>query len=472
MKNQNFLNATKLLFFFLTFLFVQCSEEQLLTTSTTSDLSTTSVSTTSSTDGCLGCTYVVPANTLVIDGQELGLQPGSIIGLNSTIQYGRLIFRNIVGTAEKPIIIRNCGGTANINGTGFGYSIKTENSKYFKISGGSTPREYGIKITGGHMGITLEKLSSNFEVDHIEIQGVGFAGIMAKTDPTCDDATIRGNFTMMDVYLHHNYIHETGGEGMYIGNSFYENGVTTACGVRLPHEIQYLKIFDNIVKNAGWEGIQVGCATKAARVYNNTVVNYGQANVLYQNNGIQIGAGTGGLCYGNLIQNGPGNGLIVMGLGDNVVHDNVIMNAGENGIFCDERYTPGPGFKFINNTIISPKVDGIRIFAELVPMNVIVNNLIINPGSYSAYTYPRSSDDAFVYKLDSNVKLEMTGNYFTTSIDSVEFLNPSSLSFKVAATSPLVNQGTDISMYNIEFDFTRKTRLRGEAYDIGAVESY
>jgi hypothetical protein len=145
------------------------------------------------------------------------------------------------------------------------------------------------------------------------------------------------------------------------------------------------------------------------------------------------------------------------------------MNAGENGIFCDERYTPGPGFKFINNTIISPKVDGIRIFAELVPMNVIINNLIINPGSYSAYTYP---DDAFVYKLNTDVKIEMEGNYFTTSIDSVEFLNPSSTSFKVATTSPLIDQGADISKYNIEFDFTRKTRLRGAAYDIGAVESY
>jgi hypothetical protein len=419
---------------------------------------------------CSMCTYIVPDKTHVIDGQALGLQPGSIIGLSASISYGNLLFKNIVGTEDNPIIIRNCGGTASINGTGLSFALKTENSKYFRITGGNASGTYGIRITGGNLGITLDKLSTNFRVDHVEISDQGFAGIMAKTDPTCDDATIRGNFTMKNVYFNDNYIHDTGGEAFYIGNSFYAKGKSTSCGVRLPHEIHYLKVNNNIVKNCGWDGIQVGCATRGARIYANTVENYGTANRPDQRNGIQIGEGTGGICYGNLVRNGTGNGMIVMGLGDNVIYNNVIEGAGAAGVFCDERYTPGPGFKFINNTIVNSQSDGIRIYADRVPMNVIVNNIIANPGTYSLYSYPRKPEDAFVYRLSNDVKIDMSNNYFTTSAEPVMFISLSTANYRLQAGSPVIDMGRDISAYSILTDFYKKTRLKGLAYDIGAVE--
>lgn len=453
------------------FILSQCSDEVQMPDSNQT-ITKASLSTTSEivlTD-CASCTYVVPARTHVIDGLALGLKPGSVIGLSSSIAYGHLLFKNIVGTADNPIIIKNCGGTAVINGTGLSFSIKTEYSKYFRITGGNTAMTYGINIIGGSLGITLDRLSTNFEIDHVEIQQVGFAGIMAKTDPSCDDATIRGNFIMKNVYFHDNYIHETGGEGFYVGNSFYENGMNTNCGVRLPHEIHYLKINNNIVRNAGWDGIQVGCATKGTRIYANTVENYGTANVFNQRNGIQIGEGTGGLCYGNLVKNGLGNGLIVMGLGDNYVYNNIIVDAGGFGIFCDERVSPGPGFKFINNTILNPKSDGIRIYADLVPMNVIVNNIIANPGTYASYSYPRSSADAFVYKLSKDVKIDMSNNYFTISVDALRMAQPGTTNFRLSMGSPVIDAGADISQYNILTDFYKKARLKGAGYDIGAVE--
>ncbi len=58
--------------------------------------------------------------------------------------------------------------------------------------------------------------------------------------------------------------------------------------------------------------------------------------------------------------------MIVLGYGDNVIFNNIIIDAGKNAIFCDERYTKGDGFKFINNTIINPGMDGILIYADLV----------------------------------------------------------------------------------------------------------
>lgn len=452
-------------------IFTRCADEALLTETvvTTTDVAppTTSVSTVAE---CSACTYVVPDKTHVIDGAALGLRPGSIIGLSASINYRNLLFKNIVGTADNPIIIRNCGGTARVDGTGLSFAIKTENSKFFRITGGSTSGTYGIVINGGNLGITLDKLSTNFQVDHVEIANSGFAGIMAKTDPTCDDATIRGNFVMKNVYFNDNYVHDTGGEAFYIGNSFYANGRNLTCGQRLPHEIHYLKVNNNIVKNAGWDGIQVGCATRGARIYANTIENYGLANVANQRNGIQLGEGTGGICYGNLIRNGTGNGMNVLGLGDNVVYNNVIDNPGLAGIFCDERYSPGPGFKFINNTIINPAYDGIRIYAERVPMNVIINNIIVNPGAYTTYTYPRTSEDAFVYKLSKDVRIDMTNNYFSTSTDSVLFVNLAIPNYRLQSASPVIDMGRDISAYSILTDFYKKARLKGLGYDIGAVE--
>lgn len=443
----------------------RCNETEIaIAPSTEQTLKIQSLSTDSTTR-----IYIVPPRTHVIDGVVLGIKPGDVIALDASTYYGNLFFKNIVGTPEAPVIIKNIGGTATINATGLSFGLKTENCKFFRLTGGDVLYSYGIKIEGGHVGVQLGGLSTNFEVDHIEVSRSGFAGIMAKTDPSCDDATLRENFTMKNVVFHSNYVHDTGGEGFYVGNSFYASGVNTACGLRYPHEIHQLRLYNNIVRNSGWDGIQVGCATVNAKVYGNTVENFGVANTYGQRNGMQLGEGTGGLCYGNYIRQGTGNGMNVLGLGDNLVHDNVISDVGEAGIFCDERYSPGPGFKFINNTIIRPGADGIRIYSELVPMNVIINNVIVAPGNFSKYIYPRTGQDAFVYKLSKTMRIEMSNNFFTIDPNAPGFENIEN-NYRPKHESPLVNAGADISGYGIATDFYKKKRIKGLACDIGAAE--
>lgn len=460
--------------------FFQCSEQEIVPASrdridvrrNVSDSTTTAADSSKFLIAdCKDCTYVVRAGMKVIDGKVLGLKPGSIIGLNSSIAYGSLEFHNVIGTPENPIIIKNCGGVAKIVATDKWHAVKAENSKYFRITGGDAPGVYGIRVNGGEMGLKLDELSTNFEIDHVEVSHVSFAGVMAKSDPTCDDATIRGNFTMYDVLLHDNYVHDTGGEGFYIGSSFWD-GMERSCGMRLPHEIKGLKVYNNIVKNTGWEAIQVGCAIEGTEIYNNTIENYGAANRQFQNNGIQIGSGTGGLLYNNLIKKGTGNGMIIMGTGDNVIYNNIIVAAGSNGVFCDERYTPGEGFKFINNTILSPAKDGIRLFAELVPMNTIVNNIIANPGTYGDYTGAdsRTKEDAFVYLVNDDVNVKMSNNLFASTVAEIKFVDTLTDNYRLNANSPAINFGLDISRYSIEKDFYLEARIRGNAVDIGASE--
>jgi hypothetical protein len=456
-------------------LFFQCSDDSLMLTQQDSvnslNLAASTATVTTSPSLCSSCTYVVPPSdyTQVVDGKILGLKPGSVICLSALNKYANITFRNIVGTEASPILITNCGGTVVMTATGLPYNFKTENSAYFKVSGGSGST-YGIKLNGGHMGMTMEKLSTNFEINNVEVYNNGFAGIMAKTDPTCDNATIRGNFTMKNVSIHDNYVHDTGGEGMYVGNSFYEKGMSLSCGVRLPHIIDGLKIYNNKITNPGWEAIQVGCALYGAYVYNNTITNYGAKNEPYQNNGIQFSEGTKGICYGNLIKGGHGIAVNIVGYGDSFVHDNIIVNAGSYGIFCDERNAVGlAGFRIVNNTIINSKNDGIRNYGDHVP-NVMVNNIIVNPGSYTSYTYPRSGNDAYIYLLNKTMIVTSSNNMFTRDVNYPKFVSASSTNYRLTSSSPALNKGKSISTLGIAQDYYKQARLKGTAYDIGASE--
>lgn len=442
----------------------RCSEDEILETEIPEDQTIAAAST-----SC-GCTYTVPVstNTVTVDGKALGLKPGATICLKGGATYKNIIFKNIRGTATAPITIKNCGGTAYINAGKTYFAIKTQLSSYFRITGGSGST-YGIKITGGHHSITLEYLTTNVEVDHVEVGYSGFSGIMAKTDPSCDNATIRGNFVMRDVKLHDNYVHDTAGEGFYVGHTFWVKGVSTSCGTRYPHALEGVKIYNNVIKNSGWEAIQVGSTPTGAEVFNNRIENYGVKNVNYQNHGVQFGEGAPGKFYRNYIKGGKGNGLIIMGNAENFIHNNVIVNAGMDGIFIEDR-TTGAGFKLINNTIINPAANGIRLYSDLVPVNNLYNNIIVNPGAFSKYTYPRSGNDAYVYLLNKTMKAQLLNNYFTRDINAVKFVSPSAGNYAIYGTSPAANKGANISALGITQDHKGNARLRGLTYDIGAFE--
>jgi len=405
------------------------------------------------------CSYIVQPSQWVVDGAKFA--PGSVICIPAGTR-GALLFKNLKGTSTNPIIIMNKGGrvtfTAAANAS---YTFKTQNCSNFKVLGnGATGISFGFRVSGGNIGMTMDDLSTDFEISNVEVVNSGFAGIMAKTDPTCDVKTQRGQFTMKNIKVHNNYIHKTGGEGIYIGNSFYADGRTLACGKVYPHNIVNLKVYSNRTDSTGCEGIQVGSAVTSCLVYNNTVKSPGRSPFASgQNNGIQIGEGTGGKCYNNLVKNAPGDGIIVLGLGDNLVYNNYIINAGVHGIFADSRYTPGPNFKFVNNTIIAPAVNGIKLNSESIPMNTVINNVIIKPGSGIA-----------IQKKSNSVKLTASNNYVGTDINACKFVNYTGDDFHLQASSPFINKGASVSVYGISFDYYRKDRPAASLIDIGATE--
>ena len=415
------------------------------------------------TDTC-DCDHIVPANRHVTDGKALGIQPGDIICLKAETTYGNLKFINLQGTASNPIIIRNCGGQVTINTTA-SFALKAERSRYFQITGsGDSKHTYGIVLKGAEsLGLTLDVLSSDFEVDHLEISNIGFAGIMAKTDPKCGEPRGRDDFTMTNIHIHNNYIYEVRGEGIYVGNSFYAKGAPTKnCGRLFPHAIHNAKVHHNRIERTGWDGIQVGSVTKGAEIYENVIIDAGRRKEAVHGNGIQIGEGTGGICYNNTIQNSFSNGLIVLGYGDNIIYNNTITNAGGNGVFIDSRppATPGDGFKFINNTIVNANEDGIKIYADNAGLkNKVINNIIVNPkGSFIQKKYSGQSN------------VEIANNYQADNVTSLFFQNLGENNYQLKSNSPAKDYGKDVSQFGIVQDFNGVSRPQGTAYDAGAFE--
>ncbi|GAA4840521.1 hypothetical protein GCM10023331_26930 [Algivirga pacifica] len=382
-----------------------------------------------------------------------------------------MVIKNIKGTAEQPIVIQNCDGVFMIKqASDKSFGLKVQGSSYFRLTGsGAGKEQYGIKIEGGNIGVQMIGLSTNFELDHMEVSKVGFAGIMAKTDPTCAPETWRDNFTMEDVRIHDNYVHETGtGEGFYIGNSFYAGGMKKDCGKVYPHKIVNLKLYNNLVEDTGAEGIQVGCAVRGCEIYGNKVFRAG-VNPFNgrksQQNGIQIGEGTGGRCYNNLVVDASANAIIVLGLGDNVLYNNILVRPAGAGIFIDERppstvLGKGSGFRVINNTIIEPGKHGIWIYAELVQQNDILNNIIAAPRSGKFITF-EGCPGVPVINASNNLKVYDPAQ--------VKFVGYQKGDFRLSKASPALGKGKSVHHYGVETDFYNH-RISTQAIDVGAIQ--
>jgi len=423
-----------------------------------------------------GCTITIDKEG-IHDGKALGVKPGYVVCVKAG-KYNHLRFVNFTGTTLKPIVIKNCGGQVYIEHNDYWNGLEFFNCKCVKATGtGSTNFKYGFKInvlSPDPNGVAIGELSTNFELDHIEVMKAGFAGVIAKTDPRCDLTANRPNFAMNDVSIHDNYIHGTGGEGFYIGHSFYSGFTARDANckgtVLYPHEIHKLRVYNNITDHTGCEGIQVGCATNDVEIYNNRVSNYGMSPfALYQNNGIQLSEGTTGKLYNNFIINGTDTavnrstaaGIIMFPYGGNYVYNNVVVNFMTSGIMVDNRAgTVKNSLIFIgNNTFVTKNnvnSEGLRIYSELTN-NKVYNNVFA--GSEFDIKY-----------LTSKVLADEKNNFYTPNIKDAKFVDVLKNNYQLSPSSPCVDAGLNTSQWGVITDYLKLKRPTRKAYDIGAYE--
>lgn len=417
------------------------------------------------------CDFVISTSPLEwkFDGAAKGVKPGDKICFASGTRLPIVIF-NINGTPTNPVILTNmCDGKVTIAGTALNpYAVEIHKSSNFKFSGAGNPnQQYGIEMKGPVMGIDLRDLSTDFEVDHLKITNLTYAGIVAKTDPTCDAATWRGNFTMRNVSFHDNYISDVLGEAFYIGNSHYHTTVALYCsGVTKQvqeHEIIGVKIYNNVIKNAGHDGIQVGGATSQCYIHHNNIYNIGLKNEYGQQSGIQINPGTNADCYNNVIDKGTGYGIFAGGRGASHLYNNLITNHMQGGILAQDYPPVDPrGFVIANNTLINNKDYGIYMFSQNTSQNLFINNIIV-AYNQSNYQYVKLNNPGGIKWTESN-------NIKTADITSIKFVSPSNKDYHLLSASTAKDTGKDARANGITIDLDETARPQGGIFDIGAYE--
>lgn len=431
------------------------------------------------------CTTEIPGNTFQIDGTAY--QAGDVICLLAG-NKDYLLLQNIQGTEAQPITITNKGGAVLIDTDHF-YGIKFYNCKHIILSGsGVEGLDYGIQVkrVGAGAGISIDYYSSNVEIESVEIAHTAIAGIYAKTEPfqgDCDQLVTRDNFTMFDLKIHDCYLHDIADEGLYIGSSKYTGQVVHQCNdvVVLPHVIEGVEIYNNIIEHTGWDGIQVSSAPVDCSIHDNIVRNDSYAAYPGQMSGILIGGGSKCDCYNNKIYDGTGDGIDVFGMGFMKIYNNLIVRAGKtfepgnptafkSGIYIGKvegALSPGATFSVYQNTIISPKSFGITYNNDAATMGYVANNLITDPGYYSV-----SGDASFVNLNVMPSLVSQQNNYKSTENSAPKFIDAASDNYDLKPSSPAVNYGKDLLAEGIEDDIEGRERPWHTYFDAGAYESH
>ena len=283
---------------------------------------------------------------------------------------------------------------------------------------------------------------------------------------------------MYDLKIHNCYLHDIADEGFYIGSSKYTGQTIYQCDeiVVLPHVIEGVSIYDNIVENTGWDGIQVSSAPIDCNIFNNLISHDSYEEEPYQMSGILIGGGAKCDCYSNKIFDGKGDGIDIFGLGFMKIYNNLIVRAGrtfkpddpteyKHGIYVGEVVnSPNATFKLYNNTIVSPKSSGIKYSNQEAHMGYIKNNIITNPGLDPEYII-----------IDNNISpanVDISHNFNVSSNSEINFVNYSNNNFDLKPNSRAVNYGTSLTNEGITFDIDGRFRPFHTYFDAGAYECH
>ncbi len=423
-----------------------------------------------------------------IDGTDFSdIAPGDTIVFMSEV-YPQLDIRNIFGDEQEPVYFLSNGQQVIFTSTSF-YNIRFYGCRYIRFSGLNDEHDYGFMVYGSSgNGISVDGKSSDIEIDHCEIYEVGMAGIMAKTDPTCNDfSATRDKFCMYNIRLHHNYIYNTGMEAVYLGPSSF-NGIILECDTKdtivFPHLVKGAWVHNNICEYNDLDGLQVSSAVENCFIYNN-IVRYDSREMRKdQMSGILIGGGTQCACYNNIISDGYGSGIEIHGDGGRF-YNNLIIRAGKDYKPNDHSDSPRHGifvggiqsntqllpFLLYNNTIVEPKTDGIRFNSTKSSGDICFNNAIVQPGAihyYDSIGIPPAR--AYINFTFDGVELDTLYNKFVEIIENAGFTEPQEDDFQTKSGSVFINAGTNVDDLLPALDLAENNRIVGTAPDCGAYE--
>ena len=395
-----------------------------------------------------GQTYVVPNSISTVNGTGNfeHVRPGDRLLIPSS-RTGPITFKNLTGEEGNQIIIINDGGKVGINANGSWAGVQIRNCEYVRLTGTGDPSvEYGFEIyNSSNCGITAYSKTRHVEIDHVEIHDVDKAGMYAKTPED-----IRDTWIQYGTYIHHNYVHDVGTEGLYVGSSSWEGGKEP--------ELEGVEISYNRIERCGYDGIQVGSAVADVKVHHNFVKDIGLEKPYgggCAKAGFVINKGTTGDFYNNTVVNTGRWGFVILGLGHYRIYNNIIADAGGKPGSSDDagiRWL-GAGAQdglFYNNTIVRTRGDGVKVSAGgdgAIYDNIVLGSSGVNIINKNAAKY---------------------NNIESGAVGAVGFVDPDNNDFHLLPSSSAVDAGSDTGF--APFDYDGVSRPQGRKSDIGAFE--
>ncbi|MFD0670104.1 right-handed parallel beta-helix repeat-containing protein [Cohnella sp. GCM10027633] len=411
----------------------------------------------------------------------IGDMDGKVVCLQNTTRTEELEFRDFVGDADKPIKIVNIGGQFIINTSNAGYGMKFTGAEHIQLSGNGVPGLYGIKISAAGPALQLKSGSTFYEINHVHIASSNTVGMQLHSDLSCaapgaaDDYS-RTGFVQEETVVRDNLIENVGGEGIYLGNSHYDQVMQLQCNPapapktnKLEHAVIGVRVYNNKTNNTGLDGIQVGGAPQDVKVYNNSVKFFATDNERNQRTGIQINPGTTGDVYNNYVTNGTGHGIMYLGRGDSSIFNNFVEASSDAGIYVDKKpdltgtsaFTQG-NIYVMNNTIKDVGTFGIEMRNDVAPVSFMKNNFILMTGIGSLFN---------IY--DNNGILIQTGNkdYYKNNAGGFDTISSNTMIPTSGPPYAIVNNGEDLSAYGVTFDFFYNPRPLSGGFDRGYLET-
>ena len=414
------------------------------------------------------CNHVIEPGTPTVTGTEIGVMPGDTVCVRGGAREFLRLY-DFVGSPDQWIEVRNCEGVVEIDNDDRGYGLTMDGSRYVRITGtGDDAHTYGFRIRASRdgpdysaSGVVVAGLSSDYELDHMEVYEAGFAGFNLKTEPTCDGSANLGNFVQYDTRVHHNWIHDTVGEGIYFGSTGYGGRDYQCDGQTVtlyPHEHHGADIHHNLIERTGWDGMQVGVTPVDCYVWANTIRDVGLEGVEFQQQGMQIGGASACEIWANRLERGPTNGIFILTAADTNVHDNLVVDFASSGIYANTNQLPeldGVAYRFVHNTVLRSGRFGIAVFGPNLGPSIGWNNIVLESAE---------ADLAAAGDVDFDAQANLTD----MSIGDLGFVDPDIGDFHLEPDSPAIEAGVAASDYSShDLDGVERDV---DAPDVGAFE--
>ena len=524
-------------------------------------------------------------NENINPAQDFG--PGTTIclkshasGVNQSLQL-----TNLEGSAGNPIKIINTGGQVVFrNASAEDYidmAIRVSNSRHLRITGtGSEPFFYGFKIDGQvgtlRIGVGYHKRSSDIELDHVEIAYTSQAAVSLSTFSNCSDGSVPARYAsggetpeFYDAYgeglvlthtpadylknymhdynadgvinaadassaadmqfnhaiYHHNYIHHSGREGMYIGSNasfrlykktthpdpFHSPGSGMGSNERricqyysdpeLQNQVAFgnynepisgqlvgVKIYHNHLDHTGWDSINVKSSARDCDVFDNVITDFAVANHSKDQIGaIDVPINADCNIYRNDIRGGidGGNGVAILASGvGGIIANNLILNVGRgNHSGRQSAIRVGMNTDSTHHQMYDANDQPLEWSDIFVGhQHHLINNTIVNPIGDAAIEFSLGEESHSIVNnlmVPANKHISVSGQVTElTNFQANEdiFESAAQGDYHLLPNTGAVNSGSDIrALFNLDpnivtWDITHVQRPLQTHYDIGCYE--